>query len=120
MSELPILRDDAHLAELVMAAAEREIAADYQKNVGEELEPGLYVSQVLSFAGDDLEMIVTCYSQHTGYGGGGYYFTVYANSYGWGLDAPDTLQMKHIVSYLEGECYTPIISDPSVRYQVSS
>lgn len=117
--ELPIPRDDAHLAEIVMGAADREIAADFEKQVGEKLEPSSYIERVLSFHGDNLEMVVTCYSQNTGYGGGGHYFTVYANAYGWGPDAPDRLQLKSIMMYVEGEPYSVNIADSDVAYDTS-
>lgn len=84
----------APLNERVLAQAVTTISEDFKRQAGMELTN--YSYSILATEGDELEMVLVCYARHEGFGGGGYYFTIYAGEDG---------KLKNIVSFPEGEPY---------------
>jgi hypothetical protein len=104
--------EESQVAERVLMAAIREVGKDFTANVGEPWVSSEYVADVSQCEISVGEAVLIATLRDVGTMGTTSYLTIYANSYGWGPNAPETLQLKRVTIYAEGEPHDVVIRDP--------
>lgn len=101
----------ADVAERVFMAAIREVGKDFTATVGQPWVSTEYIVDVSHYEIVVAEAVLIGTLRDVGTMGTTSFLTVYANSYGWGPDAKETLQLKRVTMYTEGEPYDVPIRD---------